>query len=140
MTTPGATTSSSMATRVGIAVVVNDGSVLVGRRKADQVLAGHDEFPGGKCQQGESPQNAAVRECLEETGLSVRATQLLEQLTHNYDHGKIEIHFWFCKLDNGDTEQDLKADFGWIPINELSTLSFPEANRSVVARLIENVN
>ncbi len=120
--------------------MVNDDRVIVGQRKDDQVLSGHDEFPGGKCQQGESPQNAAMREWLEETGLRVVATQLLERLTHDYDHGRIEIHFWLCELDCKNTNENLKSDFRWIPIKELSTLSFPEANRSVVARLIEAAN
>lgn len=59
-----------MPTPIAIAVVQHADQFLIGQRPAGLVLSGYWEFPGGKIQLGETPEAAAVRECLEETGLS----------------------------------------------------------------------
>ena len=59
------------STLIAIAVVEHEDRLLVGRRPAGVPLSGYCEFPGGKVKPNESSKEAAVRECLEETGLSV---------------------------------------------------------------------
>ena len=81
----------SRAIPIGIAVVERDGCYLVGRRGSGGPLAGRDEFPGGKCRPGESPQTCAVRECLEETGITVSADTLLLERTFAYSHADVEL-------------------------------------------------
>ena len=55
---------------IGIAVVEQAGHFLIGTRGPDVPLAGFAEFPGGKCYEEEAAEDCAVRECLEETGLT----------------------------------------------------------------------
>lgn len=121
------------ATRIGIAIVEQDGCYLVGQRGAGQVLAGHAEFPGGKCKAGESPVECAVRECREETGLEVTALDLLDETRFEYDHGAVELHFWLCRPNGENTNPT--GEFQWIPGNELRELPFPEGNARVLERL-----
>ena len=59
--------------------------VLITRRRLDAVLGGLWEFPGGKIEDGESPQAAVVRELCEETGLEVRVVEAMAVLQHTYD-------------------------------------------------------
>ena len=66
-----------MPTDIAIAVVEQHGQFLIGQRPADVALGGLWEFPGGKVEPGELPVNAAIRECLEETGLVVRISKLI---------------------------------------------------------------
>ena len=66
--------------RIGIAVVEQAGHYLVGLRGPDVPLAGYAEFPGGKCLPNESPEDGAVRECREESGLLVTVDRLLLRL------------------------------------------------------------
>ncbi|MDP6469251.1 MAG: NUDIX domain-containing protein, partial [Pirellulaceae bacterium] len=61
-------------TLIAIAVVEHNGRFLVGMRPVETVLAGFSEFPGGKVEPNEVPAQAAVRECLEETGLEVEVS------------------------------------------------------------------
>jgi mutator protein MutT len=126
---------SSTLKQIGIAIVRHGGNFLVGVRGADQVLAGCAEFPGGKCEPAESPQDCAVRECREETGLAVIAARELQQVRFSYPHGDVVLHFWLCRPAD---ESQICADhqgFRWVPTGELAALNFPEANQGVIALL-----
>lgn len=119
--------------RIGIAVVEWQNSFLVGVRSANAVLAGAAEFPGGKCLPDETPEQCAVRECLEETGIAVESHGLLMQTTHSYAHGVLELDFVRC-IPLQPLNQPANG-FHWIPRSELASLNFPEGNRDVVRLL-----
>lgn len=114
---------------IGVAVVEHEGRFLVGTRPEDVPLAGYAEFPGGKCQTGESLAECAIRECEEETTLKVGVTRLLEQLVYRYPHGEVDLSFFLCRCV-GTTEP--KPPYRWVERAELSALRFPEANRSLI--------
>lgn len=128
--------------RIAIAVVqrrTGDGRVefLVGRRSSDQTLAGCDEFPGGAIKPAESAGAAAVRECCEETGLSVRLIEPLETVDHPYEFGLLQLHFFRCDLDESATLGDsIVAPYRWLTVEQLAECRFPAANESVVALLL----
>ena len=88
--------------RIGIAVVEHADHFLIGIRRHDTVLAGYDEFPGGKCYPNESPRDCAVRECKEETGIDVVPVRALLKCQHTYDHGAVDLHFWLCEPVDSD--------------------------------------
>lgn len=121
--------------RIGVAVVVDGSEVLVGIREAGSDLAGLAEFPGGKCQDGEPPSTCAERECLEETALEVSADELLYQTTHTYPHGTVDISFYLCSLRGPRDAIPPSGSFRWVPRLELGGLSFPAANRPVIAAI-----
>lgn len=121
--------------RIGIAVVERNGHVLVGQRGADPPLGGMAEFPGGKCNIDEDSSCCAVRECREETGLDVTATDLLACVAWSYDHGDLELHFWRCRLNAGSADKAPLPPFRWVAVAELDSLTFPPANRAVILLL-----
>jgi 8-oxo-dGTP diphosphatase len=120
---------------IGIAVVEYKGKFLVGMRGPEGPLAGCAEFPGGKCRHGESPADCARRECLEETGLDVEPLELLLEIAYDYPHGAVQLDFWHCKVANPENVATDHNGFRWVPLNELSHLTFPEANKPVIALL-----
>ena len=125
--------------RIGIAIVEHRGRLLIGVRQADQVLAGHAEFPGGKCRPDEPERDCAVRECLEETGLAVKPVELFARMEFEYPHATVDLHFWLCRLNPASKEgswPNAENGFEWLPAAELANLNFPEANAAVVGRLI----
>jgi 8-oxo-dGTP diphosphatase len=117
---------------VAIAVVEHEGRYLVGTRRPDQALAGRAEFPGGRCLPGEDGAVCAVRECREETGLSVAAVRKLCEVRHTYAHAAVELEFWLCRLEPGETSERAGTGFRWQPSETLNALDFPEANRAVL--------
>lgn len=128
--------STPPITRVGIAIVERAGRFLVGVRPEGTPLAGAAEFPGGKCDPGESPAACAERECLEETGVAVAAVECLESRTHSYPHGVVEIHFWRCRPQSDAPSVPLLGTFRWVVAAELRSLPFPAANVSVLNILL----
>lgn len=123
-------------TLVGVAVVLHEGRCLVGVRSTGQVLAGHAEFPGGKCESSESFAECATRETLEETGLEVVPLRCLRRVDHDYAHGAVSIEFWQCDVLDAVANQPPTPPFDWVPVKTLASLPFPEANRDVVQELI----
>ena len=80
---------TAMPTPIAIAVVEHEGRFLIGQRPAGVPLAGLWEFPGGKIEPGETPEAAAVRECLEETGLGVEPLFRYPEHVQEYDHDRV---------------------------------------------------
>ncbi len=127
-----------MSTEIAVAVVEWKGRFLVGVRDMDAELGGYDEFPGGKVKLGETPAQAAVRECVEETGVEVEALELFVPVVeHTYVHGALRLHFLRCRPTQ-PSDAPPKPPFRWADREELSRLRFPEANRLVVETLLES--
>lgn len=119
---------------VAVVVVVRKGRVLVGQRSMAGPLPGLAEFPGGKCLPGETPEQCALRECQEETGLMIRLRGRLEELEHTYPHGRLRLVFFLAEPLN---DAEPVPPFTWHPVADLPHLPFPEANRSVIQWLVE---
>jgi 8-oxo-dGTP diphosphatase len=123
-----------MPTLIAIAVVEHAGSFLIGQRPGGVPLAGLWEFPGGKVEPGESPEAAAVRECLEETGLKVESLFRYPEQVQQYDHGQVQLVFIACRLST-PTEQLPRSPFCWVARETLSQYEFPSGNRQLLELL-----
>jgi 8-oxo-dGTP diphosphatase len=121
----------AMPTAISIAVVELDGCFLVGQRPPAAPLAGLWEFPGGKLEPGETPEQAAVRECLEETGILVEPLFRYPPKTHSYDHGEVELQFIACRPTDAQAVSP-RPPFRWIARGELHRSEFPAGNRALL--------
>jgi 8-oxo-dGTP diphosphatase len=125
-----------MPTQIAIAVVEQDDCFLIGQRPLGVPLAGLWEFPGGKIEEGETPEAAAVRECLEETGLNVEALFRYPPHVQSYDHGNVELHFIACRPCRGSAIEPHEP-FRWVRRGDLSQYEFPAGNRGLLQLLTE---
>jgi 8-oxo-dGTP diphosphatase len=123
--------------KAGIGIIGRMGRFLVRMRPAGTVYAGYWEFPGGKCEPGELPEDAVARECREETGLSVVVGGLRSRTLHRYPHGLVELHFYDCTTQDRASDPAVETGFRWVAAKELASLRFPEANEAVVEELAE---
>ena len=124
-----------MPTPIAIAVVEHNGQFLIGQRPEGVPLAGLWEFPGGKIEPSETPEAAAVRECLEETGLAVEPLSRYPEHVQTYDHDRVRLFFIACRLELG-AGRPPNPPFRWANYEELATLEFPAGNKKLLELLL----
>ena len=92
------------------------------------------EFPGGKVEAGEENYIALSRELREEMDLDVAVGEKDYLLTvkHAYPDFAITMHAYLCKVDAPDFVMKEHVDFKWLPIYELDTLDWAEADKPIV--------
>ena len=120
---------------VAAAVVVREGRVLLTRRRDDQHLPGLWEFPGGKLEDGESPEATVVRECREEIGIDVEVARILEVTHHRYPEKDVLLLFYRCSLTGGEVQHLEVADHAWVCPSDLGDYALPPADEPVVAAI-----
>jgi 8-oxo-dGTP diphosphatase len=119
---------------VAAAVVERDGRYLLTRRLQGTHLAGTWEFPGGKCEADESPEDCLSRELLEELAVRCIVGQRLLVTRHAYEGRTVELHFFTATLD-GDPSPQLGQEMKWVAREELTSLELPEADADLIALL-----
>jgi 8-oxo-dGTP diphosphatase len=119
---------------VTAAVVDRDGRFLVTRRQQGVHLEGYWEFPGGKCDAGESLEACLARELREELDVEARVGKEIFTTTHAYPDRRVELHFLRCEL-HGEPQPQLGQDMRWVGRDELAALEFPPADAELIRRL-----
>jgi len=119
---------------VTAAVIERDGAYLVTRRPEGVHLEGCWEFPGGKCQPGESLHDCMRREIDEELGCGLTIGREIFTVAHDYEDRSVELHFLSCDLE-GPPRAMLGQEMRWVPANELPGLEFPPADAELIELL-----
>jgi len=119
---------------VTAAVIERDGRFLVTRRQQGVHLEGLWEFPGGKCDAGESLEVCLVRELREELDVEARTGPEIFTTTHDYPERRVELHFIRCEL-MGEPQPLLGQAMRWVAREELTSLNFPPADAELIRTL-----
>jgi len=122
-------------TIVTAAVIERDGCFLVTRRQKGVHLEGFWEFPGGKCDPGETLAACLARELKEELDVEARIGREVYSVTHSYPDRSVELHFFGCDLA-GEPRPQIGQEMRWVRREELSTLEFPPADKELIATLM----
>ena len=119
------------------ALVDADGRVLVQRRPTGTEHAGLWEFPGGKLEHGEGPNDALVRELHEELGIVVDPASLTPSCFASEPLGArhLVLLLFVCRAWRGTPRPLHAADLRWLPLAALHALPMPSADRPLIARL-----
>ena len=120
---------------VTAAVIEEDGKFLVTRRPGGVHLEGLWEFPGGKCEEGESHPAALEREITEELDTAINIDREILSVVHTYADRVVELHFFACRLA-GEPRAVLGQEMRWVTREELRTLPFPPADEELIRLLI----
>ncbi|TQF65792.1 (deoxy)nucleoside triphosphate pyrophosphohydrolase [Rhodococcus spelaei] len=131
----GTTSAPKRRIHVVGAVLVRDGMILAARRSDGMSLPGMWEFPGGKIEAGESPQEALRRELEEELLCRAEIGERVETTEHEYDFGVVILTTYFCTLIDGEPQLTEHAEITWLPAADLGVLEWAPADIPAVERL-----
>ena len=121
---------------VTAAVVERDGQFLVTKRAEGAHLGGCWEFPGGKCDAGETLAVCLARELREELDVDARIGEEVLATTYAYEERVVELHFFRCEL-YGEPRPQLDQEMRLVPREELPTLEFPPADAELIRKLMQ---
>jgi 8-oxo-dGTP diphosphatase len=122
---------------VTAAVIERDGRFLVTRRQRGVHLEGYWEFPGGKCDPGETLIACLARELREELAVDAAIGEKMFATTHAYPERIVELHFFRCDIQ-GEPEPQIGQEMRWVPRNELRGLAFPPADSKLIDLLTQS--
>ncbi|MCU4360101.1 MULTISPECIES: NUDIX domain-containing protein [Acinetobacter] len=119
---------------VAIAILIHRGKILVGWREEQQHQGGKHEFPGGKVEQGETPEEACRREIYEEVGIGLKDWHQFDYIHHEYDDIIVNLHLFHSYVPD-QLLNLIHQPWAWYTREQLLHLNFPKANKDIITRL-----
>src|SRR5690554_2293983 len=114
--------------RVVAGMITKDGRYLISQRRPTATLPLLWEFPGGRVEEGESDEEALVRELQEEMEIKVRVLDRAIHVEHSYADYDIDFRVYRCELLDGDIRHVRVHDHRWVLPAELDRYEFPAAD------------
>ncbi len=121
---------------VATALLRRRDTVLLGLRPEDRELKDVWEFPGGKIEMGESPEQALNRELSEELGIEAEIGALKLAATHNYSGTGILLLFFEVCYWKGEVKPIHHLELKWVATADLSAQKLPDANLKILPRIL----
>jgi 8-oxo-dGTP diphosphatase len=121
--------------KVTAAIIEKGGYILIGRRKAGP-FADMWEFPGGKVEAAETPEECLKRELREELDVEAAIGDFFLSSKHAYSHAAIELLAYKAKIIGGELCLHDHKEIRWVPAADLHSYAFPAADRPIIEKLI----
>lgn len=121
-------------------ILKKNNQILVGQRPETHTLGGLWEFPGGKIEMGETPEQALARELNEELGIDAEIGDLRLACTHSYGDVGILILFYEVLFWKSEPKAKHHTHLEWIDPKDLPKRNIPEANRKNMNRIYKAFN
>ena len=128
-------TDLSDIVKVTAAMLVKDDKIIIAKRGPDDKLADKWEFPGGKIEIDETPEQCLKREMKEEFDIDVSVGEYLGSSIYKYDHISIELLAYRTYWEEGEIDLKDHDEFKWISLEELVEFDFAPADMVFVEKL-----
>ena len=122
-------------TCVTAAILIEDERILIAQRKSGDKLAGKWEFPGGKIEAHETPEQCLVREMKEEFGIKVSVTGFFGQSEYKYGKETIRLLAYYTVRESGNFSLNAHAAIRWVSPRHLNDFEFAPADIPLVEKL-----
>jgi 8-oxo-dGTP diphosphatase len=119
------------------AVIIENGKILCAQRGPAKSLPLKWEFPGGKIEEGESPQEALRREIKEEMLCQIEIGEQVEDTVYEYDFGIVHLTTFTCKLVEGEPVLTEHVAIKWLLPEELKQVDWAPADIPAIEKLSE---
>ena len=124
---------------VSAAIIEDKGKILIAQRNPEAYKGLKWEFPGGKIEEGESPQECLAREIKEELGLEIEVGEIFDVIYHQYTAKTVLLLVYKCIVISGQASTIDCNDFKWVEAKELGQFEYPEADLPIVEKLISEI-
>jgi len=121
---------------VTAAVLWRAGRILIARRTRPAWLAGAWEFPGGKTEPGERPEDGLARELREELAIEARVGALLLRTRHDYPELAVELSTYEAQWVSGEPRAREHDAWAWVAVEDLAAYPLAAADLPIVAHLV----
>jgi len=115
-------------------IIRKDGRILICQRPEGKRLAGMWEFPGGKMEHGETPEEGLIRELREELGFEARVGRIIDAQAE-YEVGEFLILYYEVEIASGEPRALEHAQIKYVMPEELSLYEFPRTDTQVAGKL-----
>ena len=119
---------------VAAGVVVRDGKIMLCQRRPEAHNGLKWEFPGGKLEDGESPEAALARELKEELSIDVRVGRVVDVVFHRYPDRDVLLLFYRCEITGGEPRAVDCNAIAWVRAGDVPGYDFAGADRAFVER------
>ncbi len=121
--------------KVTAALIYNDGKLLIAKRKLSGKLPGKWEFPGGKLETGETPEDCLRRELKEELHIDTAIGDYFGESIYTYDHGTVQLMAYWVRWIGGHLTLSDHDEVQWVSVEELKSYDFAPADILFVEKL-----
>lgn len=125
--------------QVTAAIIQRDSKLLLCQRPKGKRCELLWEFPGGKIEADETPEECLARECNEELGITIKAERPAQEVVYAYPDITVNIHFYFCKLISGEPVCIEHNDIQWFTLDEISKLSLCPADKKMLNLISDKI-
>lgn len=122
---------------VAAAIITSKNKILIAKRGATKSLPNLWEFPGGKVEENETPEDCVIREIREELNIDIKVIKHFETNEHTYDFGTIRLIAFLAEFQSGKITLNEHAEYKWVYVSDLKNYDFAPADISIVKRLVE---
>ena len=120
--------------RVVAGIIIEDGKVFATQRGYGEFKDGW-EFPGGKIEQGETPEEAVVREIMEELDTEVEVKELFDTVEYDYPKFHLSMDCFICKIKKGNLVLKEHEAAKWLTREQLESVDWLPADLGVVGKI-----
>jgi 8-oxo-dGTP diphosphatase len=131
------TLEASEMVRVTAAIIVNSGKIFIAKRKPPGRMPGMWEFPGGKIEEGESPEQCLRRELHEEFGIDAAVGRHVGTSIYQYEFYTVELMAYRTRIIAGEITLNDHSDMAWVVPGDLSGYEFAPADLPFVEKIID---
>ena len=115
------------------AILENDKrEILIAKRKKDKILGGFWEFPGGKVEEGETPEVGLIRELKEEMNIDIEVIEYIGESIHHYERGSINLIAFKAKIVGGNITLVDHEEYAWVEVDKLNDYKLAPADIPIV--------
>ena len=123
-----------------VAAVIKDNNKIFCTQRGYGEFKGYWEFPGGKIEEGETPQEALKREIKEELTIDIEVDELIDTVEYDYPDFHLSMDCFYAEIINGEIELKEHDNALWLERDNLKTVEWLPADEDLINKVVEKNN